>query len=78
MELHHPVVPLPVSVPLTRIEALRCDINNVNIVAARDVPPCLLVLCNPNLCNRMLINKVVVSVPICCALPEDMISGLAM
>ena len=60
------------------LEAPLCSLNNVHIVQPHRV--CLLAspLDVMSYYASASFNKAVISVPRCCVLPEDMISGLAM
>ena len=60
------------------LEAPLCSLNNVHIVQPHRV--CRLASLSGVMSHyaSASFNKAVISVPICCVLPEDMISGLAI
>ena len=76
--LWSPATPLICYCVDVELEALLCSLNNVHIVQPHRV--CLLAspLDVMSYYASASFNKAVISVPRCCVLPEDMISGLAM
>ena len=60
------------------LEAPLCSLNNVHIVQPHQVCRLASLLDVMSHYASASFNKVVISVPRCCVLPEDMISGLAM
>ena len=60
------------------LEAPLCSLNNVHIVQPHRVCRLASLLDVMSHYASASFNKAVISVPRCCVLPEDMISGLAM